>query len=423
MLNWVFGRRTGGKKKKVGKRPTYDKAKDIAAGPDVAARRDLARHEDLEPELLYFLANDDASEVRREVAENQGTPLQADVILATDIDEDVRVELAYKIGRLAPNLTEDESERLTTLVIEILEILARDEVPRVRAIISEEIKLATTVPQRLILRLAEDIEAIVAAPVLEYSPLLSAFDLLEIIAGGAETGSLISLSRRRGLDEPVVDAVVATKDTDAVVAILENDAADISEATFDLIAFDAEGRDELHAPFVNRENLPLRTIKRIATFVSAALVDILIQRNRLGDEVAGELRMAVRRRIDAGDLSADKTDGSPPPDERAQALFDAGQLDQATLVEALEGGELAFARHALILMSDLEPAAVAKMVESRSGKAVTALAWKAGLDMATAEFLQKRLANVPSKDLLHDEDGDFPLPERDLEWYVAYFAE
>jgi uncharacterized protein (DUF2336 family) len=358
------------------------------------------------------------------VAENQGTPLQADVLLAEDVDVEVRAELAHKIGRLAPNLTEDESERLTDLVIEVLEILARDEVPWVRAIISEEIKLATTVPQRLILRLAEDMEAIAAAPVLEYSPLLSNFDLLEIIAGGAETGKLIALSRRRGLEEPVVDAVVATMNSDAVTTILENEAADISEATFDLIAFDAEDIDAWHAPMVNREHLPLRTIRRIATFVSAALVDVLIQRNRLGDDVAGELRKAVRKRIDAGDLaSAEAKAEGPAPDERAQAMFESGLLNQAAVVDGIQGGELAFARHALILLSELEPSSVAKMLESRSGKAVTALAWKAGLDMEAAEVIQRKLANVPSKDLLKAEDGGYPLPERDPEWYVAYFAE
>jgi hypothetical protein len=89
----------------------------------------------------------------------------------------------------------------------------------------------------------------------------------------------------------------------------------------------------------------------------------------------------------------------------------------------VEGGDLAFARHALILLSELEPPAVAKMFEGRSGKAVTALAWKSGLDMEASEIIQKKLANVPSKDLLLGEDGSYPLPERDLEWYVAYFAE
>jgi uncharacterized protein (DUF2336 family) len=220
--------------------------------------------------------------------------------------------------------------------------------------------------------------------------LLSNFDLLEIIAGGAETGKLIALSRRRGLDEPVVDAVVATKDEDAVAAILENDAADISEETFDLIAFDAEEIDAWHAPMVNRENLPLRTIKR----------------------------------IEAGDLAAAeaKAEG-PAPDERALAMFESGLLNQTALIEAVEGGELAFARHALILLSELEPPAVAKMLESRSGKAVAALAWKSGPDMEASEIIQKKLANVPSKDLLFGEDGGYPLPERDLEWYVAYCAE
>jgi uncharacterized protein (DUF2336 family) len=423
MFDWVLGRRSDDKGRKgAGKRPTYDNAKAIAAGDDVEARRRLARHQDLAPELLYFLASDAAAEVRREVAENQGTPLQADALLATDVDDDVRAELAHKIGRLAPNLTADESERLTTLVLEVLEVLARDEVPRIRAIISEEIKLAANVPHHLVRRLAEDIEAIVAAPVLEYSPLLSNFDLLEIIAGGAETGSLIALSRRRGLSAPVVDAVVAIKDIDAVAAILENHAAEISERTLDLIAFDAEERVEWHAPMVNRENLPLRTIRRIATFVSAALVDVLIERNRLAERVAGELRLAVRRRIDAGDIGDTAAVGSPA-DERAQDLFEAGGLDEAAVLEALEEADLAFARHALILLSGLGPAAVAKILESGSGKAITALVWKAGLGMAAAETVQRRLAHVPAKSLLKAEDGRFPLPERDLEWYIAYFAE
>ena len=105
MLRWVLGRKRSRKREKLkGKRPTYDEAKVIMAKGNVAARRDLAMHEDMEPEILYYLATDDSATVRREIADNDGTPLQADLILAEDPDEEVRIELAQKIGRLIPDI-------------------------------------------------------------------------------------------------------------------------------------------------------------------------------------------------------------------------------------------------------------------------------------------------------------------------------
>ena len=49
----------------------------------------------------------------------------------------------------------------------MLDILARDQLPRVRQIVSEEIKHAINVPPGIIKRLSRDVEHIVAAPILE----------------------------------------------------------------------------------------------------------------------------------------------------------------------------------------------------------------------------------------------------------------
>jgi len=61
MLDWVFGRRKGAKKRRGGptkKKPSYEEAKRIAAQGDAKARADLASHEDLEPEFLLGPFND-----------------------------------------------------------------------------------------------------------------------------------------------------------------------------------------------------------------------------------------------------------------------------------------------------------------------------------------------------------------------------
>ncbi len=448
MLDWVLGnvsKKKGKKRKKRAARkpPPYEKSKEIAAKGDARARADLASHEDLPPELLYYLAEDVEPEVRREIAENQGTPLQADKILAEDADDEVRSELARKIGRLVPNLTDIENERLTTMAIEVLDVLARDSLPQVRAIVAEEIKLALNVPADIVRRLAKDLEEIVAAPILEYSPLLSNADLIEIIAGGIGDSALAALSRREDLMEPVVDAIVDIRNVESLQSLLGNKSVQIREETLDIIAIVATGAAQLHRPMVNRESLPLRTIKRIAGFVSASLVDLLIERNGLDEELARELRRAVRRRIEKGDFPGDapaegpaeapaegaeqqeeeKEDEYVLADERAKNAMDAGKLDETRLNEALDNKDTAFVRHALVLLSELPMGMVSKMLNTGSGKGVTALAWKAGLSMEMALRLQTQLARIKPKGLVEPlEDGDCPMSLEDLEWYVEYYS-
>ena len=58
-----------------------------------AERQKLATHGMLEPELLYFLAEDDAPEIRQEVAKNEGVPLQVGQIIAQNAIAEVRSEL------------------------------------------------------------------------------------------------------------------------------------------------------------------------------------------------------------------------------------------------------------------------------------------------------------------------------------------
>ena len=77
----------------------YEKDKLLARDADLAVRRKLAARGDVRPEILYYLVQDEAAEVRRTIAANEATPHQADQLLARDKDASVRGELAQKIGR------------------------------------------------------------------------------------------------------------------------------------------------------------------------------------------------------------------------------------------------------------------------------------------------------------------------------------
>jgi hypothetical protein len=65
----------------------YETSKTVASGDDVRQRRKLATRGDARPEILYYLAEDEDTKVRRAVASNPTTPRQADLILADDRDD------------------------------------------------------------------------------------------------------------------------------------------------------------------------------------------------------------------------------------------------------------------------------------------------------------------------------------------------
>lgn len=420
MFSWVLGKR---KKQSNKTRPSYEQAKQTAASGSVTERQELATFNDLEPELLYYLAEDDDSTVRIEIAKNDGAPLQADQILAKDAIAEVRSELAFKIGRLIPTLTTDENDSLTEMALSVLEVLANDELPDVRAIVSEEIKSLHNVPKKIITKLALDTEDIVSAPILEYSPLLSETELVQIIAGGIQGGALSAVARRKGIGEAVSDAIVEKHDKKSMLDLLKNRTALIGEKAMKVIGMEAPNYDDMHRPLVERSSLSVFTMRRIATFVSAALVEHLIENNDLPEELSRELRQSIRDRIDAGDLKASgkKQD---PPEVRAQQLFEKKQLDDNAIKKAIEGGDITFVPPALSLLSEIDLEIVKRILMGDSGKGVVSLVWKAGLSMETAEMVERRVAQVNARAMVSDPgDGSFPLSDDDMEWYLAYFDE
>jgi len=428
MLKWLFGKSKGKRKAKpgIGKKPPYKKARDIAGKGSLEDRRKLAAHEDLEPEILYYMATDKAQEVRREVAENAGTPLQADAILARDPDAEVRSELARKISRLIPDLKPGQNEKLATMAMGVLSTLARDELPRVRAIVAEELKSSKNAPHDLIRELAEDLEDIVSAPILEYSPLLSGKDLLQLIASGMKSKKLAAIARRPKIEAPVVDAIVDTGEPEAMHEVLENPTAQISDQAFEQISGHAEGRESLQNLMVSRDDLPVMTVLRIGRFVNGSLMELLIKRHSERKEVVDKLRVTVKERIDRGETMDDaiqaEEDVYEPADIRVEKDFDAGLLNERRLEKALEEGDNVYIRYALGKLSGFSFEDASKMISTGIGKAVVSLSWKAGLSMALAEKLQLQVGRVKRGGMLRaDDEGNYPITADEMDWYLESF--
>ena len=304
----------------------YGDARRLAGDIDPNVRRKLAQRDDVQPAVLYFLADDEAPEVRREIAENVTTPRQADQILVEDTDDEVRLRLARKISRLAPDLTGYQQDMLQLATLEVLEKLAKDQLPRVRQIIAEEVRHLDNMPHSLIRNLAEDVELVVAAPVLEYSPLLSDVDLVEIIRSHPVQGALGAIAQREGVTETVTDAIAEADDEAALARLLANDSAQIREETLDEIVDGAASRPPLHEPLVNRRDLSQRAVRRITQFVTASLLTVLEKRYQVDPDTTLKVAKAVDQRMTSDGLNEDGL-----PEHKAADLYKDGKLDEALL--------------------------------------------------------------------------------------------
>ncbi len=265
-----------------------------------AAQSELASRTDAGDDVLTFLAHNGAVATRRAVAANVAAPAQVNRNLADDEEEDVRAELARKIARLMPGLSKREAKHIQDLTIETLERLAADQVPRVRAILAEEIKHLDNIPAHIIQVLARDVEETVHVPILEYSPLLSDADLVEIIAEGKVHTVLAAIARRKPIGANVSDAVVSSLDIPAVAALLANPDAAIRERTLDAIIDQAERISVWQDAVCVRADLSKRAIRRLASFVSTAVIELLASRHDLDDETKVHLNRQLRIRYDEG---------------------------------------------------------------------------------------------------------------------------
>lgn len=385
------------------------------------ARDELASRTDAAPEVLFFLASEGSIKARRAIAQNTAAPAHANRLLAEDNDEDVRSELARKIGRLIPNLPEDASEKMRALTVETLERLAEDQLPRVRSILAEEIKALDCVPKRVIDMLARDVEETVAAPILEYSPLLSDADLVDIISSSQARFTLTAIAARKPLSANVSDAIATALDVPAVAALLANSTAQIRELTLEKIIDHGSRITEWHLPLVLRNDLSQRAIRRIAGFVSAVLLDRLSERDGLDKQTKSALAKRVRTRID------EPAEDEPDPTAQAQSdvaiLHRQGRLDDFAIERAAESGKREFVIAALALLTRAPAETVRRIIQSGTAKPAVALVWRAKLSMRVAFKVQTLTMRLKGGELLPARDGvDFPLTEDEMLWHLNYFG-
>ncbi len=394
----------------------YEEARSLASSRDPTVRAELALRPDVPPEVLFYLADDDDPLVRRAVAHRTETPVQAAPRLARDRDTDVRVLLSRKLARALPHLTGTEHAAIRDLAHHALTMLAADQVVRVRAAVASALRDVASAPPDLISKLARDVAREVAEPVLRGCTAVTDEELVAIVAAQPVPWVLEAIARRDHVSAPVADAVAATGDPVATASLLANPGAALSDRTMSrlvekpLAALDAR-------TITAKPLLPPSLLGKLARIVEDSIRGELAGKG-FDKQDRQEVVAVTQRRLDwARDYVKRE-----PPETKAARLKAEGKLDENAIWDALSWGDKPFVREALALRTALPADLVQRIIDTQSARAITALAWRAGLSMRCARLLQLKSGLPPTK-LLNARHGvDYPMTEAEMRWQLELFG-
>ncbi len=396
----------------------YDAAKQIAVEGPEGKRLSLAKSSETHKEILYYLAEKDPSaKVRKAVAKNKSTPLQASPILATDTDEDVRMALAGRMVELLPELSVDKQSQLYAFAVQTLGTLALDEVLKIRKALSSTLKDHAHTPPKVAAQLAKDIEREVAEPILRFCAALADEDLLDILKSHPSGWAVEAIAARETISEDVSEAVIEADHPPAGAILIQNEGAQLTPSLIEHIVDRARDYSEWHAPLAIHTKLPPDAAKILAGFVDRKVRDLLLNRSDLDSETVEEISDIMQRRL----IFEDESGGGI--EARVKQLYKDGKLTEDMLSDALGMRHYDFVTCALSALANASLADVKRIIEMKAAKPVVALAWKADLSMRFALRLQQELARVSSKELIYPKDGtDYPFAHTEIKEHLAFLG-
>jgi uncharacterized protein (DUF2336 family) len=210
--------------------------------------------------------------------------------LLAEPSPDMRAELAGKIAADLSGTALTAAE--LKLAQDIVRILAWDVEEKVRAALSRGLRHSPNLPSDVAKRLADDIEY-VALPMLADSLVLTDEDLVEIVRRGSSLKQE-AIASRPNLTETVSDALITHGEEPAVVVLMSNDTAKITEAGFNRAITRFGDSKRVTEAMVLRTSLPITVAERLVTMVSKVLQTHLMETHNLSPAIAADIMLSSR---------------------------------------------------------------------------------------------------------------------------------
>lgn len=266
--------------------------------------------------------------------------------LASNPQDTTREEIYLAVASLYRVQGHHLSDRERGLMRDILYRLTRDVEMAIRIALAERLADDTSVPNDLILLLADDtIE--VARPVILRSPLLTDEDMLRLIAEN-DVEHQEAVATRPHIGETITAALANCQTESVLAALVQNATAKISSATYEVLVEKSRDMATLHEPITRRPDLPPVLATKMCGWVSDAL-KIYIRRNYPVEPSRLDTALSLAEDM----VKNPPVAARPTPNESATKLVEklhtAGQLKAGFLLRVLHQGQidlfdLAFAR-------------------------------------------------------------------------------
>jgi len=322
--------------------------------------------------------------------------------LLSDPSPESRAVVAAKVAAnlISPGLT-DSARRIAE---DIVRLLAKDVAVIVRAAVSHSLRHATRMPRDLAHQLADDVDAVALAFIVD-SPVLDD-ELLLLVLEHASPAKQDAIARRRSVSGQVSGALVKTGSELAVAALMRNHGARIAEASLQEAVDRFSSSDPVHTGMIGREALPVAVAVRLVHLVSERLRWILVSHHQLPPDVAAGIVLNGRERaiIQIGREAEQKE-----LVETLAAMQGRQELTPSLLVRAVCMGDTEFFECALAVMARVKVRAAGVLIHDRGELGMKSLWEKAGMPPRLLAAIRAAVQVADSTEL----DGR----ERDAERY------
>ena len=273
---------------------------------------------------------------------------------------------------------------------ELVEVEARTHVAKLLAPLDRA-------PGNVVNKLAND-EIDVAAPLLEFSNVLSDDDLIEIISHQSEAHR-VAIAGRNNVPERVGEAIVEHGESPSVVRLAANKTAELGAATVQRLVVRAAADPALASNLRGRNDIDWGSMHDQISDAGQKVLETLDAAQPVDPVTAGKVSAVVYNRLrnSAGFSSHDWKVAY----NQVKALFDRRQLDERALLRFARFGYGHHAAAALSVMLRVQPEVVVKWLAGQDYVAITVALRALGV---SPDLFEALISTMPWRDSPTDTD-------------------
>ena len=282
--------------------------------------------------------------------------------------------------------------------------------PLVRQAMAEVFSNRADAPAEIVRTLAGD-QFAVAAPLLEYSPLLMDADLVDIVASGSCEVQR-AIARRLRLPAPVSAAIAEVGHPAACLELIENPEAEVAPMSLDRIVERFGHVAAIREALLATDGLPAATRLALVAKLSSVLVGFVATQRWLSAERAEQIADEACERSTIN-IAADSAGGDLS--HLVAHLRASGQLTPGLLLRSLLSGRVELLHAALVELTGLPERRIAGILLERGGTGLNALLARAGFPASMLSAFRAALEAINEIGFVGTSDGMARLRNRIVE--------